>query len=191
MTTLDVLQNLGIFSLLVAGVAWLARALTKQVLDRDIEKFKSDLERDAITYKIKYERLHAERVEVIKDVYKKIVGAHESLRSLINPLQGAGEPTEDEKAKKASQANIELIEYYQENRIFFDEELATEIDALRLGLREAWGKFHNSRTARKDGDYKEARNEWLDAWEKIDEEVPKVKGHLEEKFRTILGIENQ
>lgn len=191
MTFLEVLQNLGIISALVAGVAWLARSLTKQVLDRDLEKFKADLERDAITYKIKYEQLHAERVEVIKHSYKKVVRAHESLRSLINPWQGAGELSEDEKSKRASQANIELIEYYQENRIFFDEELATEIDALVNGFREAWGKFQNSRMAKEDGDHKEARNEWSDAWKKIDKEVPKVKKKLENKFRNILGIENQ
>lgn len=187
----NMLQNLGIFTLLIAGMAWVSRELFKGMMSRDIEKFKSDLEKEAIKFRIRYERLHDERVGVIKEVYKKIVQAHESLRSLINPWQGAGEPTEDEKSDKASKCNMELITYYQENRIFFEEQLAEEIDSLLTELREAWSKFQLSRASKEDSDHKEARQEWSKAWTQIDEQVPIVKKKLESSFRANLGIENQ
>jgi hypothetical protein len=58
-----------------------------------LERFKSNLEKEAIEFKIKYERLHDERVEVIKKVYKKISQTYKSFHSLMCPLQLAGEPT--------------------------------------------------------------------------------------------------
>ena len=187
----EILQNLGIFGLIVAGMAWLFRELFKQVLSRDLEKFKADLEKQAIEFRIRYERLHGERVEVIKEVYKKIARTYKSFHSLMNLLQLVGEPSQEEKGKEASKNANELVDYYEENRIFFEEKLAGDIDSLLAGFRDAWFKFESHRISKSVGDHKESLNQWNLAWNQIQKEVPKVKKQLENKFRNILSIENE
>ncbi|MCK4631789.1 MAG: hypothetical protein KAT79_00895 [candidate division Zixibacteria bacterium] len=191
MEWLKILENLGVFALLAAGVAWLARALFSQMLNRDLERFKSDLEKDAIQYKIRYERLQTERVDVIKEVYKKIVQVHRSIRSLLNPFQYVGQPTEQEKVIEATNKNIDLISYFEENRVFFEEKLAEDIDSLLTKFNEIWMQFEGSRNAKRDDDFKDARQRSDKAWKQINEDVPIVKGQLENEFRGILGIENK
>ena len=188
MSLLELLQGWGIFSVGVAALAWLARTLIRQMISRDLEAFKSNLEKEATEYRIRYERLHTERVVVIKEVYKKIVRAHESLRSLINPCQGVDEPSLGEKGETAGRSNRELIAYYQENRIFFEEQLAKKIDSLLSKLYQAWNEFDLSQSERSGGDPKAAQKAWEDAWKQIDKDVPRVKSELENNFRGTLGI---
>lgn len=189
MDFLELLQNIGIFGLLIGAIAWFVRELFKQILSRDSEKFKADLEKESIEFRIRYERLHGERVEVIKEVYKKVSHTYKSFHSLMNLLQLASEPTQEEKSKEAAKNANDLTDYYEENRIFFEEKLAEDIDSLLSGFHNAWNKFQYARNARKSGDYKEALKEWNTAWKQIQEEIPKVKKTLENKFRKILGIE--
>jgi hypothetical protein len=191
MTFPELLQTLGIFGMGIVAMAWLARAVIGLMLNKDLEKFKSDLEMQVTAYRIRYERLHAERVEVIKEVYKKISNAYLSLRILINPWQGIKEPTIEEKNANATKLFNELFLYFQENRIFIEEELAQEIDTLLKKFSEAWNQFQLSQMEQNDDNRKEVIQDWKDAWKNIDEEVPKVKAQLENKFRGILGIDNQ
>lgn len=188
---LEILQNFGIIALVISATAWLVRELFKQILNRDIEKFKSDLEKESTEFKIRYEKLHGERVMVIKEVYKKIVKTYKSFHSLINPFQLAGEPSHEEKGKVAAENANDLTDFYEENRIFFDEKLAEHIDFLLKDFRDAWNKLEYSRESRKSGDYKISLDEWNSAWKQIKDKVPIVKKELENKFREILGIKNE
>ncbi|MCD6250476.1 MAG: hypothetical protein J7J98_09120 [candidate division Zixibacteria bacterium] len=187
----ELANNIGVFGIVVAAVSLLARAAFKQMLSRDLEKFKSNLEKDAITHRIRYEQLHGERVAVIKEVYKKIVQSHRSLRSLINIVQWSGESPVKEKAIEASRDYTSLMTYYDEHRIFFEERHAKKVDSLLKIFRDAANKFELSILVREGGEYKEARRVWDDAWEQIDEQAPILKIQLENSFRGILGIENQ
>ena len=104
------------------------------------------------------------------------------------PLQFAGEFVEEEKARLAVKEINELIDYYEENRIFFEEELAKEIDELLKKIKESWNQFKYSKDL-KDGNGKDTR-EWNKAWKQISEDVPIVKKIIEKRFRDIIGIEN-
>jgi len=191
MSVLEMLQNFGIIGLAIVAITWLAREIFNRMLSRDLEKFKADLEKQAVEFRIRYERLHSERVGVIKEVYKKIVSTYRSFHSLMNPLQLVGEPTQEEKGREAAKNANELINYYEENRIFFEEKLAEDVDSLLSGFRDAWNKFNYSIEARKVGEHKEALKEWNLAWNQIQKKVPDVKKQLENKFRNILGIKDE
>lgn len=188
MEWINLLKNLGIFSILVAGVSWVIKKYFEKLFDKDLEKFKADLEKQSIEFRIRYEKLHSERIEVIKEVYKKIVKTYKSFSSLINPLQSVGEPTESEKGKDAAKNANDLSEYYEENRIFFEEKLAEEIDLLLSEFRKIWGEFQASRMSKEFKDHKTMLDQWSNAWKQIQEQIPSVKKQLENKFRNILGI---
>lgn len=189
MEILELFKTLGITSAIVTGTVWLARELFGQVLSKDLEKFKSSLEKEAIQFKIRYEKLHTERAEVIKELYRRLATAYGDLRTLMCPGQFAGEPPLEEKGKTAAKATNNLIAYYEENKIFFEESLATEIDNLLEIFKNSWYKFHTSQELRELREPGSAKR-WHDAWKEISEEGLKVKRLIEDKFRNILGIEN-
>lgn len=180
-------QNLGIFSIASGLIVWLIRQFFRQSFVKDLEKFKADLSKEAIQFHIRYEKLHSERAEVVKEVYKKISRTYRAFHSYMCPLQLAGEPPEEEKGKKAADEANALIDYYEGNRIFFEEEVAKEIDSLLQKFRKAWNQFDYSKykTDKKHRDVKE----WNKAWKKISEETPKTKELIENRFRKIIGIE--
>lgn len=71
MDWLTLIQNLGIFSITGGLIAWLIRRLFQQFFEKDLDKFKVDLLKETVQFRIRYEKLHSERAEVIKEVYKK------------------------------------------------------------------------------------------------------------------------
>jgi len=181
------IQNLGMFSIAAGLIVWLIKQLFRQYFVKDIEKFKSDLSKEAIQFRIRYEKLHSERAEVIKEVYKRISRTYRAFKSYMCPLQLAGEPSEKEKCKKAVEEFNALLDYYEENRIFFEEEVAKEIDSLLQKFREAWDQFDYSKY-KTGGEYRDVK-EWNKAWKKISEETSKTKELIESRFRRIIGIE--
>ena len=179
---------LGGTALVVAGLAWVLRKLIDQFFNNKIEKFKYELEKENTKFRITYERLHVERAEIIKETYKKIVLTFDLFRSYVNPLQLVGEKPEIEKKKEAGLAYNEFYKFYDENRIFFDESLAAKIDKLRETLWDAWIKFQLSRDLR-EGSHRGGHDEWMQAWTKVDNEVPLIRKEIEAEFRKIIGIE--
>jgi len=183
----ELLEKLGIVSIVSVAFVYLIKKIAEQFFARDLEKFKSDLEKEAIQFKIRYEKLHSERAEVIKEVYKKIVRTNRSFHSLMNPMQWAGEPTEEEKGKKAASEINSLVDFYEENRIFFEEKLAGEIDELLKKFRDPWIQFDYSKY-KTESKHKDVE-EWNKAWKQISEDIPVIKKLIEKRFRDIIGIE--
>lgn len=184
---LDLIENLGIFAIIISASAWVIRKYAELIFSRDLEKFKSNLEKESIEFKIRYEKLHSERAEVIKEVYKKIVKTYKSFHSLMNPIQLAGELKEEEKSKLAVEEVNKLIDYYEENRIFFEENIAIAIDKLLNEFRKSWHQFGYSRILRDDR--APDVDEWNKAWEQISKEIPEIKVMIEKEFRKIIGVE--
>ncbi len=185
---LEILLNLGIVSIFVTGLVWLSREIFKQILNRDLEKFKLNLEKEAIEFKIRYERIHGERVEVIKEVYKKMSNTYDSFFSLMNFIQSSEEPPQEEKGKEAAEIANDLIKYYSQNKIFFSEELAKDIDNFLDELKKSWVEFLISVINKNIKEYKESLRYHSSAWKKIEKDIPEIKKQLERKFRDIIGI---
>ena len=185
---LELLTLLGTNAAIVGAVAWLGREVSKQFFSKDLEKFKLNLEKESLRYRIRYERLHTERAEVIKELYKRLSRAHDSMSTLTCPGQFAGEPSIEEKAKTAEGAVNGLISYYEENKIFLEENLSEEFDRLIGHFKSAWREFQTSQELRGSEEPGSAER-WYKAWEKVSkEEVPEVRKRIEDKFRGIIGI---
>ena len=67
----------------------MVRKLIEQFFSKDLEKFKSKLEKEAIRHKTQFETLHAERAVVIKEVYKQIVQTQRAFESWCVPADRA------------------------------------------------------------------------------------------------------
>lgn len=168
--------------------------LGKQVIQiwfsKDLENFKSELEKEAIKLKIRYESLHTERAKVVKELYSKIINAEYNISSTIKPLQLAGEKPKEEKVKKSVKALKELINYFEQNKIFLDEALEKKVEKLVNVCADSWVDFSVAQILKEYQD-KESIDKWRESWEKFKEEAPKARKEIIQEFREIIGIENK
>lgn len=97
----DLLRTLGGMAILVAAMAWLSKSLLTNLLSKDLERFKSDLQassqRSVESFKatlqiesqrraIEYSALHAKRAELIAELYVRAVGLYTGILSLSREL---------------------------------------------------------------------------------------------------------
>jgi len=80
-------QNLGITGIIVCGVVWLVKKLSEQLLKRDLEKFKAELQKENKRFEIQFSKLQYERATVIKEIYKKIDGVCRVFNELTSPIR--------------------------------------------------------------------------------------------------------
>lgn len=185
----EIITKVLYFSIGSGILAWLIKAIFKQYFSKDLEKFKASLEKEAFSYRVRYEKMHAERAEVIKNLYKKIVRTHRAFHSFMNIFQQAGDKLEPEKGQLAADEANDFTDYFEENKIFLGRELADKIEDLSKTFRLAWIQFESSRRNEKYSD--SYFNNWIEAFKLIDEETPKIKTEIENEFRIIIGIDNE
>ena len=182
----DLLQTLGIATIFSGALVLIVRKLIEQFFSKDLEKFKIELEKEAIKYKKQFDILHTERAVVIKEVYKLIVRTQRAFASLMCPLQLAGEPSQEEKTKILIDKYNELATFFLENRLFFDETLALEIDRLLSKFLDIWNRWNYAK------EYNSKKipkiEEWGKIWDEVKDEIPKIEKSIEQKFREIIGI---
>jgi hypothetical protein len=135
----------------------------------------------------RYKKFHIEGIEVIKETYQKIVRTYFALGSLINPLQYPSEnKTYDEMIEEKYKIFInevnELLKYFRENRIFFNENLALKIDKLGEEFRKVLNKWDYARAIKNV-------DKWHEAWNDFQTDTENIKSDIEKEFRNIIGIE--
>lgn len=133
--------------------------------------------------KFQFEKLYIRRAEIIEKTYKKLSKMHRAFQSLMAPLQLSGEPSREEKAKRAAELANDFIEYFDDNRIYFEKNLEQKINEINKEFREAWLKFQYAT------EEKINIEEWTNAWKKVKEGIPEIKEEIKQEFRKILGVQ--
>ena len=97
----DILPTLGGMAILVAAIAWLSKSLLINLLSKDVERFKSELQAssqrsvesfkaslqiEAYRYAVEYSALHAKRAELISELYARSVGLYMGILALNQEL---------------------------------------------------------------------------------------------------------
>jgi len=166
------------------AVGWVLRRLIDNFFSHKIELYKAQLEKENTKYRITYEKLHTERAEVIKEVYKKLVLTYEDIYSYTCIFQAAGEKSEVEKRSMAAGTFNDFSRYYEQNRIFFNEELAKKIDRFRDESKKILYDFSITREYDRNNAEK-----WSKIWLKVKDDIPVIKIDIENEFRKLIGIE--
>ena len=169
-------------AIIIAAVAWIIRSLTSRALTKDLEKYKASLQIATSEHSVRYEHIYNKRAEL----YSLIVDTEMTFNRYISPWQiGVRDPVAQRQA--AGDAGNAMQDFYEHNRIFFEESLATEIDKLMDTFRESWHKFHASHRDKNDT----VNKLWDEAWNNLQGLIKSNKKKLEEEFRSILGIKNE
>jgi hypothetical protein len=204
-TWIDLVRELGITSVPVALVlvviAYLGRKsiesffattteLRKVELNKDLESYKAELSKAALSHQIRFSRLHNDRAEAILTMYEKLVVMEGAMMSLTAAVEFAGEPSKDEKLKTAMNTVQDFFNYFSRKEVLFDEgacKLMSEISdsywkaTLRLGIMWSVGQLDNPNLVR------EKAATWEAAVRVVEERVPTMKRELKAELRTMLG----
>ena len=172
--------------LLVLG--FLGRSLVSTVLEKDITKFKADLERVAVEHQIRFSKLHEKRAEVLAELYKLLVAAYWQVSEFTSLAQW-GDP--DRKAQYASAINAvaTYFRFFDQHRIWLPPELCDPLEAFARHLRTPainLGVYLQIEHPT-EKTLQEQSEVWDKAWQMVDGEIPKLRLAIEAEFRKILG----
>jgi hypothetical protein len=80
-----------------------------------------------------------------------------------------------------------FLEHFHEHRIWLEEDLVAEIQAVNDTLYSAYVDYT---TYRRDDPrvQKERTDAWLKAWGRIRDKVPALRGKIEARIRNLLGV---
>ena len=95
------LVSIGGAGALLAVFLYVGRSVFQSFLDKDLEKFKTELQRTATEHQIVFSRLHEKRADVIAELYGLLVTATWEAQSFASPMEWVGEPDKKTKFKEA------------------------------------------------------------------------------------------
>jgi hypothetical protein len=173
-------------ALVIGALAWLLRKFFELGLQRDLERYKSELQRQYYEYQIKYSIIHQKRAEAIASIYSRLVRAKAQLADLVSLLQQGGQSLPDKKSKVA-EAYHDAASFFFEHRIFLPENTSVKIERVLDGMRESFYTFDAAQFGHDQ--YKlDKSGFWMKSHKIIRDEIPPLLIELECQFRQALGV---
>lgn len=202
----SVLVALGGTGAFLAVVAFLGRSLIKHWLDKDLGKFKTDLQHTAAQeletlkshlrmaaneHAILLTKLQERRAEVIGELYGQISKGVRELVSYLRPLQLVGEESRAEKAAAARSALMAAHHTFDDKRVWLTAECADGVAVFLEELRLMFNRYDMLRQSSERREYREAQQRevevWMKAWERLSgAEFEATRRSLEAEMRKLL-----
>ena len=208
MDVLQLLSELGIFGMLVAGIAWVFRSLGKQYIDRRFAAYQNELDKTSQQYRLsldrdlekyrselnleylKHSRIHERRLEVISQLYRLLVLMDKSMNQLTALIRvGTGEDWDDRRQREmeeAINAYNSFLDYFSENRILLSQETCSLIEELKEEYHKSYRLSTFNDRFKSFGDSERAFQMTDEAYDKIRDQVPPLRQKLEDEFRKQL-----
>jgi hypothetical protein len=191
----EIIEFLGGATVFGAVIAYLGKSGIDAFVSGRIESYKKNLERIAAEHSVRFQRLHAERADIIKTFYEQLSQLDEVLSSTRAPFQSAQDKPLVDKVQLMSKHFNETREYFVPRRIFFDEQTCEQVDRV---LAVARGIFFDITTYEIDvqhpqyqydrGILKDRHEFWEKARASHKSDFSPLKKNLEDQFRSLLGI---
>lgn len=171
----------------------------KLELNKQIESYKTNLQKATFEHQIKYSKLHEERALVIKELFSKLVKVEKSMGSFVALFEPVGERPKEEKGKDAAKDFNDFLDYVRTNEIYFSDDICELMYKIIDEIRDAWLKFITYPSYKKI-DYflpepklaeieKKKLDFWIEAWKKINQDIPTLKKQLKQELQKMLGVE--
>jgi len=213
--TLELLKDLGIFTIIGGLIAFIIRSFINKYFDKRVKEFelelsnkaelyKAELEKESQKYKseldihlTKASRFHEKRLETISELYNKVVDLKQNLANLTSTLIfSTGDKQKDDEEKKqrkidARKSYIEFRIYYDKKRIFIPEKTCELIDKLKDESFSALSdfnmreEFYGNRTTEFSVQLLKEIND------RTSKTIPKILTELEFDFRKDIDVENR
>jgi|TARA_R110002050_G_scaffold149218_1_gene275596 hypothetical protein len=212
----NLLKYIGLYTTATVAIAGMIGYLTKriieQVLNKDLEKFKTNLEAQNQIAKLNFDKemesyksdlnllnsrqslLHQKRSEMILDLYQKLVSLHNAMldmtarmRNVTGKDQETIQKEEFERIQKTGELGNDFFNYYQTNKIYFTTNICELIEEIQDGLRQSHSDY--SFKYLWGLPHSEMTHDMaIKANEKVKDEIPKLMSKLENEFRKSIGV---
>jgi len=201
MTVIELLKDLGVFTILIAALGWLAREIGKHLLNKNIKIHELELNQQLVKFKSELEliaqkqnKLHDKRLDVIHEFYGLLSDFYINLDNLTRWKNVTGKSDEDiekdklDDAKRTYESGHKFSIFYEKNKLYFSTDTCLKIEGINKILRECQYdltiqyQWMNISVDMQMTQFEKARK-------KIRTKVPELKLELESNFRKIIGVE--
>ena len=209
----EIVKSVGLVSIVSGLVVWLIKQLGQHFIDRKFKAYELELKYKSNDYAHQLEKsledhrsklslvftkaskLHDRRLEIISELYKKLVLLNQAMQTmtalwkLASEDKKADDAAENERIKNAGDKYSEFYSYYLENKVFFSIEICELLDSLRNGYYDSyWDYTAKQRFGFTDFElnYENAKK----ASENVQEKIPPILNQLESEFRKMIGVED-
>ena len=172
-------------SAVIAAVAYIVRKLFDRGLQRDLEKYKSDLELQRFEHQSKVSLINEKRAEVIGILYGRIAKARRLMAQLTHIFQEGGQSLVEKKKQTADACN-KADNYFNEHRIYLNQNTSEKLDLVFEKIKSAFISFD---IAQPGEEYKpDQTGLWRESSKEIRKELSPLLEDLEREFRDLLGM---
>jgi hypothetical protein len=192
----DIIKTIGTNAIFLAVLGFVTKSIFSQMLSRDIEKFKiqlqtthdaelerlkADLGQTSFIKQTKFAALHEKRVEVVAKLYELFVLVELCYRAFSFD---SGNP--EKSFNDANFARSEFNKYFTQNRIYLSLDLCEKIDNLARDLSRLEIKYAIS-YGEDVLDPEEVESAKQEVAKKVKNELPFIAKEIESSFRDLLG----
>lgn len=201
MTTINLLEDLGIFTGMTIAITWLIKTLGKHLIDKNLkihelmlnqqlEKYKSEL----LLINEKESKLHDRRLDRIQELYSLLTDFYSDLNTLTRWRKTTGMSDDEvkkqqlEDAKQTFTSGHEFSMFYEKNKLYFSPSTCSTIEELLKIMRECQYdltihyQWMNLPVDLQFQHFEQAKDQ-------LTNKVPELKKELEKDFRSILRVE--
>jgi hypothetical protein len=215
----EIFKLFGLFSigagLIVSVIGFIGKKVIEQIFNKDLEKFKNNLQSENEKTKLKFEielesfradlnllyskqiNLYSKKSEIIENLYQKLVELNATMldmTAMFRNITGKDEQTvqkeELERVNSAAEKGNDFFNFYNYNKIYFEIETCLLIQNLQQQFREVHSDFsftHTFGLPPSEMTYDMAKK----GSERVRTDIPKLLEKLEEDFRKTLGVINE
>jgi hypothetical protein len=181
----DILKSI-VTAFLTSGLfTGLVQLWFKNDMDKKLSAFKYDLDKKLSDHRIRFERLHEKRIEIIAGTYARLRTLHYRVKKLVSIFQDVDDPSRNEWQKSAREAFVEFRDYFEPQQIFLPKETADQIHEVHGMLRAAFVRYELSVS---EGQGSPGIAVLAQAFDNISRKIPPLYESLEKEFRKLLGL---
>ena len=169
-------------------IGYFGRSLMMQVLAKDVAKFKANLQIAAVEHQVRFSKLHKRRAEVLAELYKLLVEAIWETSTFTSPMQWEGDPEKRDQYVTAMNAITKYFRFFDQNRIWLATDLCNSLEEFAKQLRKPAINLsvYLSIEHPTPETAKELSNVWSEAWNSVENDIPKLRQAIEGEFRSLL-----
>ena len=199
----EVVYNLGLFGLIVAGISFIARSLITQYFSKKLESYKAQLKNDsqrevqnlksalartAYEHQIRFSRLYEKAAKVVEQTHSNLVDLQNAASKFVR-LFYVNEEWRKENRDNLWKAADKFLSDFERQRIYLDQDVCQKISDLREKLSRISGVLANLIDDRDIDKYPDTIfTEWEKANAILEQEVPSIRKSLTASFQEFLGI---
>lgn len=196
----EILRTLGIISIgsfsIVALLGYLTKTLFSKYIQAKTDAYKHTLEVIAIEHEIRFNELHKERAQIIKDIYSKILDFKISVSNFIRYVEAESTPDATRALRFIEDKTVALALTYEPNRIYFSNKLCIQIDNLFVEVKSLninlTSLLKDNSIAEILSDKNNLKLDFMQLAENttvlITTKIDPIKNELEMEFRKLLGV---